>query len=385
MQYRGLFLAACLVSPLLLSGQTPQASPTPQIEVVEELVAKINGDIITNRDLAADAPAIEEEIRRRGISGAEADVVRGAILRSRIDEILLRQKGKDLDLKIEQEVNRTVADYMRNVNVADPDAFQKLVVEQTGKPYEDFRAQIQDNLLVQAVIREEVMRKIQIPATEIRAYYDAHKDEFNRQERVFLRQIVVSTVGKTGDELAALEAKAKDLTNRGRRGETFATMAQNNSDDPSKDQGGFLEPFTRATLNEQLVPLVWDKEAGYVTDPIRVANGWLILKVEAHHREGLAEFEEVEAEVQNRLFTTRTDPALRAYMTKLRQEAFLQIKEGYMDTGAAPGKDTRWRDPAQLQAETVTRAEVLANPSMKKLLGLFPVPGTEKTGASSSR
>jgi parvulin-like peptidyl-prolyl isomerase len=353
--------------------------------VVEELVAKINGDIITNRDLAADVPAIEEEIRRRGISGAEADEVRGAILRSRIDEILLRQKGKDLDIKIEQEVNREIANYMRNVNVADPDAFQKLVVEQTGKPYEDFRAQIQDNLLVQAVIREEVMRKIQIPAAEIRAYYDTHKDEFIRQERVFLRQIVVSTVGKTGDELAALEAKAKDLSNRGRRGETFATMAQNNSDDPSKDQGGFLEPFTRATLNEQLVPLVWDKEAGYVTDPVRVANGWLILKVEAHHREGLAEFEEVEGEVQNRLFTTRTDPALRAYMTKLRQEAFLQIKDGYMDTGAAPGKDTRWRDPAQLQAETVTRAEVLANPSMKKLLGLFPVPGTEKTGASSSR
>lgn len=370
--------AAFLAAPLLFAQ-------APKVEVVEEIIAKVNGDIITNRDLAADAPAIEEEIRRRGLTGAEADEVRSAILRSRIDEILLRQKGRDLDIKIEQEVNREIANVMRSVNVADPDAFQKLVVEQTGKPYEEYRSQLQDNILVNTVIREEVLRKIQIPSAEVRAYYDAHEDEFNRQERVFLRQIVVSTRDKKPEELPALEAKAKDLANRARRGEPFATLAQNNSDAPNKDQGGYLDPFTRETLNEQLVPLVWDKEAGYVTDPIRTADGWMILKVEAHHREGLAQFEEVEGEIQNRLFAQRTEPALRAYLTKLRQEAFLQIKDGYVDTGAAPGKDTSWRDPAQLRPETITRAEVIANPSMKRLLGLFPIPGTQKTGASSSR
>ena len=394
MQYRSLLFLACCVAPLLRAqapaAQTPPSSQSPsaqapQIEVIEEVVAKINGDIITNRDLATDLPPIEEEIRRRGITGPDADEVRAGILRSRIDEILLKQKGKDLDLKIEPDVNREIANMMRATNTADPDAFQKLVVEQTGKPYEEYRAQLRDNIMVQSVIREEIMRKIQVPSTEVRAYYDAHKDDFIRQERVFLRQILVATVGKTTDELTALEAKAKDLSARGKRGETFATMAQNNSDDPSKEQGGLLDPQTRTTLNELLVPLVWDQEAGYVTDAIRVANGWLILKVEAHHREGLAEFEEVEGEIQGRIYQTRSDPALRAYLTKLRQEAFLQVKEGYIDTGSAPGKDTKWQDPATLRPETITRAEVLANPSMKRLLGLFPVPGTEKTGASSSR
>jgi len=384
MQYPRLLFAACFIAPLLLRAQTP-TTQAPKIEVIEEVVAKVNGDIITNRDLVADLPPIEEEIRKRGMTGPEADEVRKGILRSRIDESLLRQKGKELEIKIEPEVNREIANYMRNMNIADPDAFQKAVVEQTGKPYEEFRSTLRDNLLVQAVLREEIYRKIQIPSAEVRAYYDAHKDEFIRMERVFLRQILISTVGKTTDEQTALEAKAKDLVARGKRGETFATMAQNNSDDPSKEQGGLLDPQTRTTLNEALVPLVWDKEAGYVTDPIKVANGWMILKVEAHHREGLAEYEEVEAEIQNRLYGTRSEPALRAYLTKLRQEAFLQVKEGYVDTGAAPGKDTAWQDPAAIRPQTVTRAAVLANPSMKKLLGMFPIPGTEKTGASSSR
>jgi hypothetical protein len=130
---------------------------------------------------------------------------------------------------------------------------------------------------------------------------------------------------------------------------------------------------------------VWDKQPGYVTAPIRFDNGWEIFKVEDHQREGLAGYDEVEGEVQNMLYGQRQGPATRAYLTKLRNEAFLQIKDGYVDSGVAPGKDTRWGDVATLKPETITREEVIANPSMKRLLGMFPVPGTKKTGASSSR
>jgi hypothetical protein len=77
--------------------------------------------------------------------------------------------------------------------------------------------------------------------------------------------------------------------------------------------------------------------------------------------------------------------ALRAYLTKLRDISFLEIKPGFEDTGAAPGKDTKWSDPAQLKPETVTKEEVLLNPAKKKVLGLIPIPGTKATGSSSSR
>jgi hypothetical protein len=69
----------------------------------------------------------------------------------------------------------------------------------------------------------------------------------------------------------------------------------------------------------------------------------------------------------------------------LRDLAFLEIKEGFEDTGAAPGKSTKWTDPAQLKPETVTKEQVLQNPSRKKVLGILPIPGTKATGSSSSR
>ena len=97
-------------------------------------------------------------------------------------------------------------------------------------------------------------------------------------------------------------------------------------------------------------------------------------------------YEEVESEIQQRILGSRQQAALRAYLTKMRDLSFLEIKAGFEDTGAAPSKDTTWQDPAQLKPETITKEDVLKqNPGMKRVLGVIPIPGTKSTGSSSSR
>ena len=86
----------------------------------------------------------------------------------------------------------------------------------------------------------------------------------------------------------------------------------------------------------------------------------------------------------NRLFEPRMQPAVREYLTKLRSDAFLEIREGYVDTAAAAGKSTRWSDPMQLKPETVTRAEV-ANQKRRKRLLFVPVPRTSTGNVSTSK
>ena len=154
------------------------------------------------------------------------------LLRNKIDNLLLIQKGKELELKVDPDVNKYLANLQRQTNTADPEKFQALVRQETGKSYEDFKADLKNNFYVQGVVQEEVMRKIQFTNEEVRAYYDAHKDEFQREERVFLREITISIDGKQNDPvaLAAAQKKAKDLVDRARRGERFNELAQANSD-----------------------------------------------------------------------------------------------------------------------------------------------------------
>jgi peptidyl-prolyl cis-trans isomerase SurA len=363
------------------------------VSLMEEIICKVNGDIITRGEMAFDKKTLESELRQQGLSGPrlneQLNEASKNLLREKIDQLLLVQKAKELDIKVDSELNKQMLDIQRTSKIVDPEKFQEYVHQMTGRPYEDYKAEIKNNLLREKVVREEISRKIMFKTDELQKYYDVHKDEFMRQERVFLREIFVSTEGKDAAGVAAAEKKAKDLVARARKGERFAEMAQSNSDGPNAAQGGEMPAFGKEDLRPELVTAIWNQSRGYVTDPIAVENpsGFAIFKVEEHQKAGLAEFEEVQYEVQDKLFRPKMQPALREYMTKLRAVAFLEIKPGYEDTGAAPGKDTSWSDPAQLKPETVSKAEVAARGHRKKLLGLIPIPGTNttSTGVSSSK
>src|SRR5262249_28806288 len=128
--------------------------------------------------------------------------------------------------------------------------------------------------------------------------------------------------------------------------------------------------YKKSDLTPELQGLFKEKR-GYITDVMKVPNGFLIIKMEEKHEEGLAPFEEVENEITEKLYVPRMQPKVREFLTKLRTEAFLEIRAGYVDSGAAPGKDTSWKDPAQLKPETTTKEEVAAR-KRKRLLGIIP-------------
>jgi hypothetical protein len=132
---------------------------------------------------------------------------------------------------------------------------------------------------------------------------------------------------------------------------------------------------------------VWNLPKGTVTQPIKIATGFEIFKVEDHTKTGLAPMADVKGEIENVMYGPKMQPKVREYLTQLRKSAFLQIKPGFVDSGAAPGQDTKWQDPAVLKPETVTKAEVEEKTRRKRLLWAIPIPGTSTTvtGKSSSR
>lgn len=363
--------------------------------IVEEIIAKVNGDIITRSELDRGHKQLEAELKARGAQGAslkESLSERSKdVLRERIDQLLLVQKGKELGINVEPEVSKYLAELQLQSKLVEPEKFQAYVREQTGMPFEDFKSDVRNNMLTQRVVRQEVGRLITIPRADLEKYYNEHKAEFVREDRVFLRQILVSTEGKDAAGIAAAEKKARSLSDRAKKGEKFHELAKQHSDDAAtKDNYGELGGFKRGELNNQVEEVVFNQERGFVTDPIRVTAGFIILKVEEKHKAGQASFEEVEQEVMERLYMPKFQPQVREYLTKLRTEAFLEIKPGFVDSGAAPGKNTAWTDPAQLRPETVTKEEVQNRTRRRRLLWMIPIPGTEtsvkpKDDSSSSQ
>ena len=354
------------------------------VTVLEQIVAKVNNEIITKSELDRSRKNMELEMRSRKIT--EENIAKtikeheADFLRDRIDQLLLVQKGKELNLNVDSEITKYVAEIQLKQKMADPDQFAAWVKEQTGMTYEDFKNETKNSMLTQRVIGQEVRGKVIITKAEIAKYYEENKEKFIREERVFLREILISTEGKDAAGVAAAEKKAKDIVARAKRNEKFPELARDNSDSESSANYGELPPYKKGEMAKQLEDMIWDKDRNYVSDPIKIKNGFLILKVEDHQKAGQAAREEVESEIMEQLFPPRFQPALRTYLTKLRTDAFLEIREGFTDSAAAPGKTTKWTDPAQLRPETTTKAEVLAKRRRKKVLWAIPVPGTSTTG-----
>jgi len=352
--------------------------------VVEEIAAKVNGDIITRGELEQTRRESEQQRRAEGLTGARlADAVRqdaADALRNQIDQLLLVQKGKDLGISVDGDVTRELAEMQVASKITDPDKFQAAVRQQYGMSFEEFRDQMKRNYLAQRVISQEVGYRIQIPEAELQKYYEEHKSEFVRKEQVFLSEILISTEGKTPEQAATAEEKAKLLVARAKKGEKFSDLVRDNSDDQETARGGgVLPPYQRGMMEKSWDDQVFAAHKGDIVGPLKGPLGFVILRVDERYEAGQATFEEVRNEIQDRMARPIMQPKIREYLTVLRQEAFLEIKEGYVDSGQAPGKDTRWHDVAQLKPQTITKEEVAARTKQhKRFMNLVPIPGTEK-------
>jgi parvulin-like peptidyl-prolyl isomerase len=349
--------------------------------VVEEIAAKVNGEVITKGDLADQKKILERALREeQHLTGvALASAVREQekdILANQISQRLLVQRAKNLQINVDAEVNRRLAQMQVESKIPDTEKFHDFVHDQLGMTFEDYKLQLTETMLTRKVIGGEVGSKVNIPEADSKKYYDEHHSEFVRKAEVYLSQIVISTEGKNAEQVDAAEKKAKSLVARANKGEKFSELASENSDDPATARdGGVLPAIQPDQLRSDLKDILAKTKKGQVTDPIRTAQGFLILRVNERFEQGLAPYDEVQDQIHEFLAGPLMGPKMREYLNRLRQEAYLEIKEGYIDTGAAPGKDTSWHEVAQIKAQTVTKQEVMASRRRKRLLFLLPVGG----------
>jgi peptidyl-prolyl cis-trans isomerase SurA len=338
---RALTLAA-IAAAVLIVALPPAAHAQAKATVVEEIIARVNNDIITESDFArADAQLREEvahDCQNCPKEKLEADYKdqQKDLLRNLIDQSLMVQRGKDMGVSVESDLVKRLDDVRKQNNLASIEDLEK-AVEGSGMPWEDYKTQIRNGMLTQEVIRREVGSHINIPGEDVKQYYQAHPQEFTRPEQVVLSEIFLSTEGKSPEEMESVQKKAEDLRARVLRGDDFNEIAKRYSEGSTAKDGGDLGTFQKGQLSPQLEDVVFKMEHGKITDVIQTKTGFEVLKVESHFEAGLQPLDKVENEVMNKLYMSRMAPQMRTYLATLREESYVMVKPGYTDTAAVAG------------------------------------------------
>ena len=309
---------------------------TPNGVVVEDVVAHVNDLVISRSDVERAEQALAEEIQQSGATPAEAAERQKNLLRDMIDKQLLLSRGKELGINADAEVIRRL-DEIRKQNKLDTMEDLEKAARQQGVSFEDFKAGIRDSVITQMVVRDEVGRRLQITQAQEEAYYEAHEQEFQQPEQIKLSEILVPTPADANDAaIAQAQAKADGIETKLKTGGSFEDLAKTNSGGPTAAQGGDLGMYKRGALAKVLEDQTFNLKAGEWTAPIRTKQGFVILKVTEHQAAGVAPLKDVEPQVQEAMYTEAMQPALRTYLTKLREDAYIDIRAGYVDSGASP-------------------------------------------------
>jgi peptidyl-prolyl cis-trans isomerase SurA len=329
-------LAAILLTTFSWAQTRPSAPESPYGgTTVEEIIARVNDQVITHSDYDRAQTERDSELRQRGASMQEISASHKDLLRDLIDQQLWLAKGKELGINGETELINRLNDIRKQYNMATMEDLEKAAKEQ-GVSFEDFKANIRNQIVTQQVMRDQVGRKISPTPGEVQRYFEAHKQEYAQPESVKLGEILISTGPNPDDQqkLAEAKAKADDITNRLRAGGDFAQLARSFSDGTTGPQGGDLGQYKRGQLDKVFEEKTFALKTGQYTDPIRTKQGYVILKVNEHVEGGTPAFKDVEGDVEQNYFMSKMEPAMRDYLSKMRDEAAIYIKQGYEDSAA---------------------------------------------------
>jgi peptidyl-prolyl cis-trans isomerase SurA len=304
---------------------------------VEEIIARVNNEIITRSELDKARIAAEEDARQECQGKCTPEQLRTDIedrqkntLRDLIDQSLLVQRGKDMGVNVEPDVIKKL-DQLRQQNKIDSMEDLEKAVTAQGSNWEDFKNNIRNGILTQRVISNEVGSHITIGKDEVGKYYNDHKKEFIRPEQVALREIEVSTEGKKDEELPDLKKKAETALKRVKDGEDFGEIAKRFSDSSTAKQGGFLGVYKRGELSKALEDIVFKMKKNELTDVMDTKQGYLVLQVLERYEEGEQPLAKVENEIMDHLYSQRMEPAMRNYLKTLREQSYVVIKPGYQE------------------------------------------------------
>ena len=334
-------LSAGLTAAMLIAGLSPAAAGGQ--EIIEQILVKVNGEILTKSDLESrQIQALRDEERAIDPDRLKNDAelqkmlreVTPGILAAAIDEMLLVQRAKELGLRVTDDMFKKTVEEIKKSNKIETDEQFAAALRGEGMTLDQFRRMFERSVLRSQVVRQEVSSKIALTEQEAKEYYAAHPAEFTEPPTVTLREILilVPTVQREGgqsfsvadDEKAA--AAARSVRDRVAKGEPFETLVEELSEAGSKANGGLIGPVLRSELSPALQKALGALKPGDVSEPVRTARGYQVVKLESASAPTPAPYEDVRDLIADKVVEQKSLVEQRRLLDRLRAQAIIEWK-----------------------------------------------------------
>jgi parvulin-like peptidyl-prolyl isomerase len=320
-------IAALAVVALVLS-------PAVSAEIIEQVLVKVNGEILTKTDLEQRQV---QALRARGIQPTDDEALKKAIaeitptlLAETIDEMLLVQRGKELGFKMNDEEFNRVVTRIRTDNKLESEESFLAALKQEGLSLTELRNSLERQMLISRVQQQEVMQKISITEEEARQYHAEHVNEFTKPGQVTVREILISAPKTDKGVNVGLEEEARARAEAARKriidGESFEIVAGEVSSSPSRANGGLVGPLNPAELTPAFQEILKGMKPGDITEVMRVPAGYQIVKLETQTPDEVLTAEQARDRIADVIFEQKRQAELKKYLEKLRAQAIIEWK-----------------------------------------------------------
>jgi len=321
-------IAAILMSGLVTFAQESDA------KVIDEVIAQVNDGVITLSRIKRETKGVVDSYVQEGKKRDEAqkmvDGKQGELIANLINEELLVQRAKDLNLdsEVDASLNQRFAQIMKQYNFTKVEQLEAEMKNQGVDPQE-IREIWRKQATRDIVLQREVQSKVYWAATpaEVKDYFEKHKDKFSTPETVSMSEIFLGFAGRNE---AAVREKAKNLVTLARTGVDFAKLVAENSDRPDAAQTkGKVDPINVKDLDPKFVTAIKGLKAGGISDPVDVdQTGISILRIDARTQASNdAKFDENAVRIA--ILNEKAPQAQKDYLAKLRDDAYIKISDTY--------------------------------------------------------
>lgn len=306
-------------------NKVEKAQAFPDSVVSGEVIAIVNGDTITAKDLQVLAytttPGAADSLKSPSFNTMLLDQI--------IDRVVFTQEARAVGVTVpDSMVNALMNQFMMHFEGQMSD-----MMKQVGLVATDFRKSIHRDLMIRAYVQQKLEPSITVEEADVRAFFDQNQSMFTGVDSVRCRHIILMfSPADTDQARSERRAQMEDIRKRAVKGEKFERLAQQYSQDGAAQFGGDLGYFARGTMVKEFEDVAFALKEGQISDVVETQFGLHVIQCVDKKGPTPPNYENAKPQIEAMMRQRELGTELQNRLKKSRDAAI--ITRNYDDTGA---------------------------------------------------